>query len=40
MAEDALKEFEKEMGLAVPSTAQPAKQLGPATKTLEPLPEI
>src|SRR5947199_3256884 len=30
MAEDALKEFEKEMGLATPATAQSAKQLGPA----------
>src|SRR4051794_22099225 len=40
MAEDALKEFEKEMGLAAPATAQSAKQLGPATKALEPLPEI
>jgi phage shock protein A len=40
MAEDALKEFEKEMGLAAPATAQSAKQLGPATKTLEALPEI
>jgi phage shock protein A len=42
MAEDALKEFEKEMGLATPETtaaAQATKQLGPA-KTLEPIPEI
>ena len=45
MAEDALEEFEKEMGLATPG--RPTKQLGrrprssgPATKTLEPLPEI
>jgi len=40
MAEDALKDFEKEMGLAAPATTQSAKQLGPATKALEPLPEI
>src|SRR5262249_18746828 len=38
MAEDALKEFEKEMGLATPAAAQSTKQLGPATKQLEPLP--
>jgi phage shock protein A len=40
MAEDALKEFEKEMGLATPAAAQSTKQLGPGTKTLEALPEI
>ncbi len=40
MGEDALKEFEKEMGLATPAAAQSTKQLGPATKSLEPLPEI
>lgn len=43
LAEDALKDFEKEQGLATPETvdASPAsKQLGPATKQLEPLPEI
>jgi phage shock protein A len=40
MAEDALKDFEKEMGLATPAAAQSTKQLGPATKQLEPLPEI
>jgi phage shock protein A len=43
MAEDALKQFEKEMGLATPettATSQAAKQLGPATKALEPIPEI
>jgi hypothetical protein len=43
LAEDALKDFEKEQGLATPETvgAGPAnKQLGPATKQLEPLPEI
>jgi phage shock protein A len=40
MAEDALKEFEKEMGLATPAAAQSTKQLGPAAKQLEPLPEI
>ncbi|WP_165234771.1 PspA/IM30 family protein [Aquisphaera insulae] len=40
MAEDALKDFEKEMGLATPATAQSTRQLGPATKALEPLPEI
>lgn len=40
MAEDALKEFEKEMGLATPAATQSTKQLGPASKTLEALPEI
>jgi phage shock protein A len=40
MAEDALKEFEKEMGLAVPAAAQSTKQLGPATKSLEAIPEV
>jgi phage shock protein A len=40
MGEDALKEFEKEMGLATPAAAQSTKQLGPATKSLEALPEI
>lgn len=40
MAEDALKEFEKEMGLATPASAQSTKQLGPASKQLEALPEI
>jgi phage shock protein A len=40
MAEDALKEFEKEMGLATPAAAQSTKQLGPATRQLEALPEI
>lgn len=40
MAEDALKEFEREMGLATPAAAQSTKQLGPATKSLEALPEI
>ncbi len=40
MGEDALKEFEKEMGLATPAAAQSTKQLGPAAKSLEALPEI
>jgi hypothetical protein len=40
LAEDALKQFEKEMGLAAPATTESTKQLGPATKTLEALPEI
>jgi phage shock protein A len=40
MAEDALKDFEKEMGLATPAAAQSTKQLGPATRQLEALPEI
>jgi phage shock protein A len=40
MAEDALKDFEKEMGLATPAAAQSTKQLGPATKSLEAVPEI
>src|SRR6516165_6950846 len=40
LAEDALKEFEKDMGLATPAAAQSTKQLGPATKSLEALPEI
>jgi hypothetical protein len=40
MAEDALKEFEKEMGLGTPAAAQSTKQLGPATRSLEALPEI
>jgi phage shock protein A len=43
MAEDALREFEREKGLATPETSgtgKAAKELGPATKTLEPIPEI
>ena len=40
MGEDALKEFEKEMGLATPAAAQSTKQLGPAARQLEALPEI
>src|SRR3954447_3951019 len=40
MAEDALKDFEKEMGLATPAAAQSTKQLGPAAKNIEALPEI
>jgi phage shock protein A len=42
MAEDALREFEVEQGLATPETAKAAKatkELGPA-KALEPIPEI
>ncbi len=43
MAEDALRQFEKEAGLVTPETAKTAessKELGPATRTLEPVPEI
>jgi phage shock protein A len=43
MAEDALREFEKEQGLVTPETArssQATKELGPATRTLEPVPEV
>jgi phage shock protein A len=43
LAEDALKEFEKDQGMITPETTkakQTSKELGPATKTLEPLPEI
>lgn len=43
LAEDALKEFELEQGLATPETVgarSAEKQLGPATKPLEKLPEL
>ena len=43
MAENALREFEKQEGLVTPETAKTAessKELGPATRTLEPVPEI
>jgi phage shock protein A len=43
MGEDALRAFEKEAGLVTPETVkalQSAKELGPATRTLEPLPEV
>ncbi len=43
MAEDALREFEVSKGLATPETTkstQSTKELGPATKTLAPIPEI
>jgi len=43
LANDALREFEVSQGLATPETtkaAQSTKELGPATKTLPPLPEI
>ena len=43
MAEDALRDFEKEAGLVTPETAKTAqsqKELGPATRTLEPVPEV
>jgi phage shock protein A len=43
MGEDALREFEKQAGLVTPETArtsQSAKELGPAARTLEPLPEV
>jgi phage shock protein A len=43
MADDALREFEVSQGLATPETtkaSQSTKELGPALKTLAPLPEI
>jgi phage shock protein A len=43
MADDALREFEISQGLATPETtkaAQSTKELGPAMKTVAPLPEI
>lgn len=43
MEEDALREFEREHGMATPETtgtAQASKELGPAAKTLERVPEI
>jgi phage shock protein A len=43
MAENALRDFEKEAGLVTPETTKTAptqKELGPATRTLEPVPEI
>jgi phage shock protein A len=43
MAEDALREFEVSKGLATPETtkiSQSTKELGPATKTLAPVPEV
>jgi phage shock protein A len=43
MADDALREFEISQGLATPETtkaAQATKELGPAMKTVAPLPEI
>ena len=43
MGEDALREFEKQAGLVTPETvksSQSAKELGPATRTLDPLPEV
>lgn len=43
MAEDALRQFEKEQGLATPETTKSSaatKELGPATRSLEPIPEI
>jgi phage shock protein A len=43
MADDALREFEVAQGLATPETtkaAQSTKELGPATKTLAPLPDV
>jgi phage shock protein A len=43
MGEDALREFEKEQGLATPETtgtAKANKELGPSTRTLERVPEI
>src|SRR5262249_41669004 len=43
MAEDALRQFEKEQGLATPETvgtSATTKELGPATRTLGPIPEV
>src|SRR5262249_47472396 len=43
MADDALREFEVSQGLATPETtkaSQSTKELGPAMKTVAPLPEI
>jgi len=43
MAEDALRAFEKQEGLITPETAktsQATKELGPSTRTLEPVPEV
>ena len=43
LADDALREFEVSQGLATPETtkaSQSTKELGPAVKTLAPLPEI
>ncbi len=43
MAEDALREFEKQQGLITPETVrtpQSAKELGPAQRTLESVPEV
>jgi len=43
MADDALREFEVAQGLATPETtkaSQSTKELGPAMKTVAPLPEI
>jgi phage shock protein A len=43
MAENALREFEKQEGLVTPETTaatQTSKELGPATRTLAPIPEV
>jgi phage shock protein A len=43
MAEDALRQFEKEQGLVTPETAKASaatKELGPGTRTLESIPEV
>jgi hypothetical protein len=43
LSEDALREFEKEHGMATPETIgtpQATKELGPSTKTLEQVPEV
>ncbi len=43
LAEDALKEFEKDEGLVTPETAKTTpgtKELGPGIKTLAPVPEV
>ncbi len=43
MAENALRDFEKQEGLVTPETVkatQSSKELGPAAHTLEPIPEV
>ncbi len=43
MAENALRDFEKQEGLVTPETIKPtqsSKELGPAARTLEPIPEV
>jgi phage shock protein A len=43
MAENALRDFEKQEGLVTPETVkatQSSKELGPAARSLEPIPEV